>query len=208
MGTKKMKIGYWPFRGLGEFPKMCAAYLGLEFENEHPVDKETWNKEKAGLGFDFPDLPYVKDGDIKITQTAALPMYFAVKARKIAEVCRDIRTGFGKAMWSEDPVEALKAFVKGDKISQQAEQISKYLGERDFFFENVTYVDILIASTAVFMDVHLKSVGADSILLQHANLAEHSNRVLALPGIAERVASDAWKAPWIPPQFLKFELKE
>ena len=132
----------------------------------------------------------------------------AIKARMIEEVSRDIKTGFGKAMWSEDPVEALEKFVKGDKIIQQAEQISKYLGERDFFFENVTYVDILIATTAIFMDVHLRSAGADSILLQHENLAAHSKRVLALPGLAERVASDAWKKPWIPAAFLKFEVKE
>ena len=54
-----MKIGYWPFRGLGEYPKMCATYLGLEFEDEYPVDRETWMKEKCSKGFDFPDLPYV-----------------------------------------------------------------------------------------------------------------------------------------------------
>ena len=58
------------------------------------------------------------------------------------------------------------------------------------------------------MDVHLRSVDAESILLKHENLAAHTKRVLALPGIAERVASDAWKKPWIPPMFLKFELKE
>ena len=218
-----MRIGYWGIKGIAEYNKLCASYLGLEYTEDNITDREAWFKDKETMGFDFPNLPYVIDGDIKLTESNALVPYFAhkankpefmgvglcaIKARMVEEVCRDIKTAFGKAMWAPNAVEELQKFAKDEGMNKKTEQIVHFLCEKDFFFEHVTYVDILIASTALFFDVHLRSVDSESIFLKHAKLAAHCKRVLGLPGIAERVASDAWKKPWIPAAYLKFELKD
>ena len=38
-----------------------------------------WMDEKYNLGFDFPNLPYFIDGDVKITETLAIHRYIAEK---------------------------------------------------------------------------------------------------------------------------------
>lgn len=62
------------------------AYLGVDFEDKHYVagpapefSREDWLKEKFDLGLDFPNLPYLIDGDIKLTETAAIMRYIAKK---------------------------------------------------------------------------------------------------------------------------------
>ena len=35
-------------------------------------DRSAWLDKKFTLGFDFPNLPYLEDGDVKLTQTVAI----------------------------------------------------------------------------------------------------------------------------------------
>ena len=218
-----MKIVYWDGKGLAEYPKLCASYLGLQYTEEFPVDYESWLNDKFTLGLEFPNLPYIVDDEIKVTESYSMPIYFAqkagkpdflgvgldaIKARMVEEVFRDIWTVFWNTALDSDAYEKHHNFAKDEKMNQKAEQISKFLGEKDFFFGYVTYVDILIGATALLFDAHLKSIGAESIILKHSNLAAHSKRVLSLPGIAERVASSSCKKPWIPADMLHYEVKE
>ena len=39
---KKLKIGYWGIRGIGEYPKVLACYLGLEFEEVVYTSRKEW----------------------------------------------------------------------------------------------------------------------------------------------------------------------
>ena len=41
--------------------------------------KEQWLQDKNSLGLDFPNLPYLIDGEIKITETIAIQKYLANK---------------------------------------------------------------------------------------------------------------------------------
>ena len=51
---------------------MKKAYLMKEYDTQ-----ESWIRVKDRLGLDFPNLPYLIDGDIKITQCAAIHKYLA-----------------------------------------------------------------------------------------------------------------------------------
>ncbi len=63
-----MKLGYWGFRGRAQGARLMLAYSGLEWEPVNYVEKEKWFEEdKKNLGIEFPNLPYLIDGDFKLT---------------------------------------------------------------------------------------------------------------------------------------------
>ena len=80
-----MKLGYWGIRGLGEFARLIAADLGLELTEENPQKPEDWfNGTKLTHiknKVDFPNLPYLQDGDVIITESIAIDRYLAYKAK-------------------------------------------------------------------------------------------------------------------------------
>ena len=79
-------IGYWKIRGLGSNLRYQMKYSGAEFEmteyeqgDAPEFSRETWMSVKPTLGFDFPNLPYLVDGDFKLTETVAIHKYLADK---------------------------------------------------------------------------------------------------------------------------------
>ena len=69
-----MKLGYWNLRGRGAAIRALLRYVGADYEDvtyrlEGPLySKEQWLKVKYSLGLNFPNLPYLIDGDLKLTQ--------------------------------------------------------------------------------------------------------------------------------------------
>lgn len=63
------------------------TYCGANYEERRYVatatddgwDTSDWFNEKETLGFDYPNLPYLKDGDSRITETLAIMKYVAMK---------------------------------------------------------------------------------------------------------------------------------
>lgn len=76
-----VKFGYWNIRGLAQVPRLLAAYTGMELDETRYNDPEKWLKEdKQNLGFDFPNLPYLIDGDFKLTESGAIKRYIVSKS--------------------------------------------------------------------------------------------------------------------------------
>jgi glutathione S-transferase len=77
----KVKFGYWPIRGLAQTPRLLAAYTGMELDETRYTDREQWtNQDKENLGLDFPNLPYLIDGDFKLTESGAIQRYIIMKS--------------------------------------------------------------------------------------------------------------------------------
>ena len=81
-------VGYWKIRGLGAPIRMLLHFLKVDFEDRTyqvgdapDFDKTAWLQDKFRLGMDFPNLPYLIDGETKITETAAILQYIAMKWR-------------------------------------------------------------------------------------------------------------------------------
>ena len=82
-------VGYWKIRGLGApirmmfyFLKVPFADVTYEVQGEEPnFDVSSWADVKFTLGFELPNLPYLIDGDVKLTETAAIMQYIARKWR-------------------------------------------------------------------------------------------------------------------------------
>ena len=61
-------------RGLGEAPRLLLRYVGADYEDVQLQisDYDQWLSQKFTLGLDFPNLPYLIDGDVKLTQVCLL----------------------------------------------------------------------------------------------------------------------------------------
>ena len=62
------------------------AYMNAEYDLDEyectdgpEFSREAWTSVKPTLGLDFPNLPYLFDGDVKLTETTAVHRYLADK---------------------------------------------------------------------------------------------------------------------------------
>lgn len=79
----KMKFGYWGVRGVGQICRLLLAYTGTKWEDVKYTAPESWfGKDKKDLGLIFPNLPYVIDGDFKLTESKAIHLYIIKKSGK------------------------------------------------------------------------------------------------------------------------------
>ena len=79
----KLTLGYWKARGRGQVPRLLLAYTDTQFEDVQYKDSKEWEGEdKQKLKLDFPDLPYLIDGDFKITESQAISAYIIERSKK------------------------------------------------------------------------------------------------------------------------------
>ncbi len=86
MVESKITIGYWDIRGLAAPIRYLLEYLSVDYNDHHyfygeapDFNKDSWFKVKHSLGFDFPNLPYLVDGGLKITESHAIFRYISNK---------------------------------------------------------------------------------------------------------------------------------
>jgi len=217
-------IGYWDCKGTSEYPKWVASYLGVPF-TEKVHDMAWFEKgEKFSLGLDFPNLPYLVDGDFKMSESKAIAYYFAAKAnntevlggdlfgqakvRQILDVMGDVDSEFRKALYgipNESMVEEIQKAVSEGKIPAKLDQLSKYLGDRKVFVgDSPTLADFYVANLHKFYSAIVRSSGNDCPFRKHENFIGHLKMVLGLPGVAEWTESD--KRVPIPGFFFPFPI--
>ena len=116
--TDKITLGYWGIRGLGQVPRLLLAYTGAVWEDVKYISKEQFDKDKSELNFSFPNLPYLIDGDFKLTESKAINAYIIKRSGKVEllgkntkdealvecvlGVLQDIRTPLGPLFWDKD----------------------------------------------------------------------------------------------------------
>lgn len=88
-------------------------YLQVDFEDKlyhvgdaPDFDKSSWADVKFTLGHDYPNLPYLNDGETKITETIAIMQYIAKKYRP--SLLGNNAAEVGRIMMLTDKVATLK----------------------------------------------------------------------------------------------------
>ncbi|KAJ8017230.1 hypothetical protein DPEC_G00015650 [Dallia pectoralis] len=192
-----MKLVYWDIRGLAQPIRLLLEYTGTKYEDqlyacgEAPhYDKSCWFDEKKKLNMDFPNLPYLIDGDRKIVQSNAILRYIArqhnlcgetedekIRVDILENQAMDFRNGFVMMCYTD--FEKMKPGYT-ERLPETLKQFSDFLGTRMFFAgDKVSFVDFIMYE---LLDQHLMF---DSKCLDNfKNLKDFVGRVEALEKIA------------------------
>ncbi|XP_070766398.1 glutathione S-transferase mu, tandem duplicate 1 isoform X2 [Enoplosus armatus] len=145
-----MKLAYWDIRGLAQPARLLLEYTGTKYEDKFYVcgeapnyDKSCWFDEKQKLGMNFPNLPYLEDGDRKIVQSNAILRYIARKHNLCGETedekirvdimenqSMDFRNGFVMLCYT-DFDKKKPGYLKA--LPDILKQFSDFLGDRKWF---------------------------------------------------------------------------
>ena len=194
-------LGYWDLRGLGESSRLLLRYAEVEWEDVvFPLDRVKWSKCKPQLGLELPNLPYLIDGDIKITQSIAIIRYLGRKYQLApsneAEQIRcdmaeqeimDATTRQGMLCYNPN-MESLKAGYL-DTLTDKLELLDSFLGKGPWLLgEKMTYVDFLYYE---LLD-HIRTFSSDHFN-STKNINNFSKRFEALPFMRKWFDSDKYK---------------
>ncbi|XP_042206615.1 glutathione S-transferase Mu 1-like [Homarus americanus] len=194
-------LGYWKTRCYAQPIRLLLKYLGIPFEDLRyevgpppTYDKTCWFSVKYNLGFDFPNLPYYIDGDVKITQTVAILRYIArqhdmcgrteqeqIRVDMIVNQAMDFSLALTDVCYYH--FERKDEFLAG--LPTTIKQFSDFLGEKPWFAgDTLTMADFMMYE---FLDQHLV---LDSGCLRGAtNLQLFMQRFKDLPPIQQYMAS-------------------
>jgi len=108
---------------------------------------------------DFPNLPYLIDGDLKITESKAIERYIiarsgnkellgknlhdSAKVNEVLGVLDDIRTAVSKLFYDQEWESKLKE--TWEKVKVKFDYLEKFIGNKDWTFGYLTLPDFLIA---------------------------------------------------------------
>ena len=220
-----MEFGYWGIKGAGEVIRLVAAYTGASITEYNPATREEWfGGKKAQIGGDFPNLPYLKDGDFVLTETGAIPLYIALKqnrpdllgndakeqatVRMLEGVIGDIRQAVSKAMWTpgDKKEEFRKLFDQGGSVHTKAGYIAKFLGTKDFLVGHITLADFSFLYVCQTIAAVSASFGLTCPVCAHENIKNLCARLTALPGVKE-LHEKRLAVPLAPSEMVGFDLK-
>ena len=200
----KPTLGYWKIRGLAAQIRYMFFYVGVDFEDvtyeigEAPgFDKSCWFGVKPSMPHQYPNLPYLIDGDVNLTETAAIMKYIAHKWKPSLLGANSAEYAFAEMLSYH--VGVLKSAVTGPSYSSPdgdreailakcyplLEGILKFKGKNPWLVgESLTWLDF-----AFFELVEqLNHMASGKLLEKYPELAPYHQSFLELPGIAE-----AWK---------------
>ena len=164
MADKKVILGYWGVAGLGNPLRYILSYADVDFKDEIYSDQAKWfGEDKLNLGIPLPNLPYLIDGDFKLSESNALLRYIPKRFGKadllgktiedqaridqILGVVGDIQSAVSTSL-REEGWEAKKAevYAKGkDKLAALENFVQEnyaigYLTIADFKLADFVYV--------------------------------------------------------------------
>ena len=153
-----MKLAYWNIQGRAEVLRLLLAYFNLEYTEMNPKSPQEAHEIFANHHFDFPNLPFLVDGDVHLTESTAIPLYFAHKAKvedffgkpglehiyhaEIIGVIRDVIDIQSQSLLREDHFKFLQ--TKKDFFLRKFGELSKRLGDKNFFYSQITYADFVV----------------------------------------------------------------
>jgi len=198
---KPLVFGYWAIRGLAQPIRLLLVYLNVAFTERRylinpPTPAEDWFKEKNNLDVPFPNLPYLFDGDIKLTQSHAILFYIArtygphlaglsvahqAEVEMLIGVVYDFREKWANLCYDSKFDQRVGKY-KDETLPAALKQFSTYLNSKgNVFFtgSKLTVVDFILYEV----------LDANRILSQESfspfpNLLKFLNRIEELPAIA------------------------
>jgi glutathione S-transferase len=191
-----IKFGYWRVRGRGQVPRLLLSYTGALWEDVQYTQPDQWfGKDKVGLGLEFPNLPYLIEGDLKMTETSAICFYICQRSEKgrsllgqdlqegakimnVVGVVSDLLETINKMAYDKDP-EALREKT-WELLASKLEYLKKFKGNKEWLFDRLTLADFLVSELShyiefIFSDRFGQFVFLKEIQCKFAQLPEIKN---------------------------------
>lgn len=204
-------LGYWDIRGLAQSIRYLLAYARVpyvdkrySYGSETEPNRDEWLAVKHKLDFDFPNLPYLIDGDIRMTQSQAILRYLGRKHSLVPEdegtlrrvdmlqhEAFDILWDTARLSYDPDYTEDKRRQFLTD-VADRLHHLQVYLAKHGPYGagNTVTYVDFMLYES--FQVV--KILGPTTFRKGYPGLEEYCDRIAALPGLQEYLASDKFKS--------------
>lgn len=164
--------------------------------------KEKWFQLKPSLPLDFPNLPYLYDGDVKISQSVTIMRYLgrkfdlwpaneqqAIRVDLIEQQLIDYRSAGTQVFYNPDFDKLKDDYIVA--LNQRVSALAKFLGSNDYLAgDKLTYVDFLAYE---WLDVNRTLV--PSLLDSHESLNKFTKRIESISKVKEYMES---------PRFMKY----
>jgi len=199
---QKVTLGYWGIRGIAQPIRLLLEYSGINYEDKrynayNGTGRVDWAKDKESLGFAFPNLPYLIDGNTKLTQSHAIMRYIARKNNLLATTeeetiamdiveyeIEDFKNRFVDLCYNDDYEKLKEGYLKD--FPRSLTRFEKFLGTKKWFAgEKLTFVDFLVYEQ---LDQH--TVLESHCLDKFPNLTVFVKRFAELPKISSYLKSD------------------
>ena len=187
--------GYWNFRGgfRGQVGRYLLAYAGVTIEDKRydmAQNKAEWTEQdKTGLGIEFANLPYLIDGDYKLTECKAIHAYICERwcpallgssAEERAHIimmqqvlCDTMMSWLVMCFGTTDRAAVI------EKACTSFAPLAAHLGDKNFMQGNdVTMVDFIMFDLVETIEALCED---DRLLQQYSNLTPYMARMKALP---------------------------
>lgn len=210
MADSKLTVAYWDCQAAGHPTRLLLAYHKIDFEDKAYVvgeGDEWFKKDKLSLNTNFPNLPYIKDGDFVLTESGAVIQYAALKTgneellgktkldeiriAQFAGVLRDQLLKLYEVTGVKEEAERDKFFE--EKIAPFTEKISKVLGDKSYCIGYLTYVDFPLAFQS---DVLMRM--RPEYLKKWPNLVAHRDRIWNSEGVQAYRKSKTYPKSFVP----------
>lgn len=196
------------------------AYLGVDFEDvKYGVtldqdmgswDRSQWTDVKFTLGLEYPNLPYLIDGESRVTETAAIMKYVAKKwdssllGKTAAETARaEMLYAHVNDMKQKCTGPCYRGEKQGDELKDAIAEDCQPILERLFEViqpgqwaagETLTWLDFFLAEVIEYLEAILDQRFVAMVPASH----EYLERFLALDGVKAYYADEtrSMKAPW------------
>jgi len=213
--TEKMviEVGYWDIRGLVGGIRVLLEYAGADWsetmysvvkKEDGTYDGSAWHKDakptdQIQTTFAFPNLPWMKDGDVAISQSTAILKYIARKHKIGTELTdteawrtdlacdqiTDVRSGFvGLCYGFRTPFAQRETYCE-NTLRPQLVQLDAFMKGVQFVSgETLTFVDFM------FWEILDHMVRFDAALFDGLeNIKSYKGRFEALPKVNKYITS-------------------
>ncbi|EAR82142.1 glutathione S-transferase, amine-terminal domain protein (macronuclear) [Tetrahymena thermophila SB210] len=167
----KIIIGQWASAGKLVPIKLLLELAGAQYEVVNYSKPDEWYaKDKLILGLPFPNLPYLIEGDIKLTETETIFDYLVYKLKKndllgqekdkfivgnIRNLFSDLYAKFSQFIQKQGDE---KQQILNEQIIPKIKDIHKYLNKKDYLLGYFTVADLYLFPAALLLKQNLPQV--------------------------------------------------
>mmetsp|Transcript_24778 Transcript_24778/g.32371 ORF Transcript_24778/g.32371 Transcript_24778/m.32371 type:complete len:267 (-) Transcript_24778:287-1087(-) len=209
--NSKLTIGYWKIRGLAQPIRFLLEYTGTPYadqqyeQGEGPkFDRSCWLDVKPKMGMAFPNLPYLVDGNIRISQSNAILRYIARKHNLLGEseencayvdelldVAMDFRNDIVRLCYNPN-FGTLKENFFQNTLPTWVEKLSGKLDSNNWFTgDKITVVDFVLYELLDQSRIMQKRIcNKEDLFNNYPNLAQFLDRFEELPAIKAYMKSE------------------